>query len=1049
MDVVDGNLLILASAGSGKTYQLGNRVIGKVAQGVEPETIVALTFTRKAAGEFADSVLGKLAGAVLDPAVAEALARDARMPGADGGHSVDFEPVMCRIVRALPKFTLTTIDSFFTRIVRGFQHELGITGGRFDLIQGPRAEAARDALLGDILGRALDSDAADGFTMAFRRAMAGREDAKVVVALRRFVDEWHREYRRDPECGWGPDFLASNLDGGWRNQLPAMADTARDACDAIDETRKGQVAALHKLIGKLESHDIGAGKLNATGKLEEAVLEALADGVMEDVEVSFHKTFTIPAEAMRAIGDIVDMLARAEMNAAVARTRGVREVVEWFDARAESKLRRRGLLGFDDVKRLMGEWSRHEDARLRREMVDFRLDARFHHWLLDEFQDTSREEWTGLVPLLDEAVALDGGGLFIVGDRKQAIYGWRGGDVSLFDEVNRRFGRGIRNVPMAESWRSAPEILALVNHVCGDQRLITEMFGIGPDRWVWDIHESAPPLRGPERAGEACVEMLAPDDDDAGGHDGGDDDEDAAGGDCANDPRVRRMIERMRELGIGEKPLTCGVLVRSNKDGRMIADALRAAGFEVVQDGSRAPAKEHPAGVAIWQLLRWLANPDDGYARGVVSMSPLAGCLRPSHETPWHDAWERASREIPNAGFAGFVERLVAPLMATTSDYGKKRIAEVVHALAAFDAAPESGARAAADWLERCEVAESPGAAAVQVMTIHKSKGLGFDVVFLPMVPDRRLPEANRFKVARGDGWLCATPPAWVRARFPEMRDAQQQWEAAERYEALCQLYVALTRAKRGLYIYLIKKSRNPTTDAPTHTNWILRAIGADCSPGIKFRAGDPAWAAMIAPGGRQRAGETAAVPLARAVPRRKRRKPSGDEPPAASEVAAPATGHGHGNAAGMRFGSEVHALFERIHWIEDFDVSSLPQSTAGQAVAESLAGTSVAEVFTNPGGTVDVLREQPVDAITNDGAWITGIIDRMHIHRASPGGPPSRIEVIDFKTDAVETPALLVDRHRPQMRAYGDAVRRLFPDVPVSLVLVSTNLRQAIPVAD
>ncbi|MEO1831054.1 MAG: UvrD-helicase domain-containing protein, partial [Akkermansiaceae bacterium] len=67
-EILAKNLLILASAGSGKTYQLGNRVIGKIGkEGVEAERIVALTFTRKAAGEFADSVLTKLAKGCSDP----------------------------------------------------------------------------------------------------------------------------------------------------------------------------------------------------------------------------------------------------------------------------------------------------------------------------------------------------------------------------------------------------------------------------------------------------------------------------------------------------------------------------------------------------------------------------------------------------------------------------------------------------------------------------------------------------------------------------------------------------------------------------------------------------------------------------------------------------------------------------------------------------------------------------------------------------------------------------------------------------------------------
>ena len=71
--ILDKNLMILASAGSGKTYQLGNRVVGMIRElEADPERIVALTFTRKAAGEFSDSILQKLAD---DPEATAALER--------------------------------------------------------------------------------------------------------------------------------------------------------------------------------------------------------------------------------------------------------------------------------------------------------------------------------------------------------------------------------------------------------------------------------------------------------------------------------------------------------------------------------------------------------------------------------------------------------------------------------------------------------------------------------------------------------------------------------------------------------------------------------------------------------------------------------------------------------------------------------------------------------------------------------------------------------------------------------------------------------------
>ena len=1039
-NVVDGNLLILASAGSGKTYQLGNRVIGRVARGVPPEQIVALTFTRKAAGEFADSVLGKLADAVVDATKARDLAHDL------GTATQDFDPVLRTIVRALPRFTLTTIDSFFTRVVRGFQYELGLTGGRFDLLEGPRAAAARDDLLGDLLGRALDDGRASDFTIAFRRAIAGREKVGVANGLRDFVEAWHRRFANASRCVWGPDFLVETADGEWEKQRHQLADQARDACRGIEETRKGQLEQLHKFIDRLEAYELASGKFPAGSKLADGILAAVVEGHAGDLELQYYKPFILPANALRAIAGLVRLAAQAEMAAAVARTRAIEAVVAGYDALAEARLRRRGLLGFDDVKRLMGEWSQSEDARLRRELVDFRLDARYEHWLLDEFQDTSREEWTGLVPLLDEAVAEGEGSLFIVGDRKQAIYGWRGGDVTLFDEVEARFGDGIQSRPMAESWRSCPQVLGLVNRVCGDTTTIGHLFGIGPDRWRWDVHESAKPLQAPGKAGEARVELIDLSAESDPAATSPEDDEEAA----IDDPRLIRMVGQMHELGIGRKDLTCGVLVRRNSDARVVADALRGAGFDVVVDGVREPARDHPAGVAAWQLLRWLANPDDEYARRVLEMTPLGTHLMASMDgQAWFSIWERLHGMARQMGFAGMVAHWLRPLASGMSDYGRRRLDEVLDALAAFDASPDVGARAAAQWLERLEVPQNPGAAAVQVMTIHKSKGLGFDVVFLPMLPDRRIPEAQRFTVACGDGWLCGVPPGWARPFFPEILTAERRWAAGEAYEALCQLYVALTRAKRGLYVYLGKK-KSAGTESPTLTNWMLQSLQADATPGVIYQSGDAHWAESTAPR-RQAAARSLNATLGAAIAKRARQTPSGAHeadaeptPPATSTESPDA--RRRASASGMRFGSEVHACLEQIEWL-GAGPPPLPDHAAGRLVASLLNIPEIAKCFTRPAsGFVSVHREQPVDAIIHD-RWITGIIDRMHVHRHQPDGTVALLEIIDFKTDAVTDAATLIARHTRQMQAYRAIVSGIYPQALITTTLISTSLQTTIPI--
>jgi superfamily I DNA/RNA helicase len=241
INILAKNLLILASAGTGKTYQLSNRIIGLIASGVEPERIVALTFTRKAAGEFADAVLTKLAAAASDPAKA------ARLQAELGLQQADFPAALEATVRALPRLTLGTMDSFFARVVRGFQYELGLTGGTFDLLEGPRAEAAKDELLAEILGGTFE-DGGGEFFHAFRRAMIGREDQKVSEGLRRFVQTWQGRYRADRALEWGPSSLSTHRREDWEIHKHALATRARAGLGDIAYTDKRQLACLEKLI---------------------------------------------------------------------------------------------------------------------------------------------------------------------------------------------------------------------------------------------------------------------------------------------------------------------------------------------------------------------------------------------------------------------------------------------------------------------------------------------------------------------------------------------------------------------------------------------------------------------------------------------------------------------------------------------------------------------------------------------------------------------------------------------------------------------------------
>jgi ATP-dependent helicase/nuclease subunit A len=352
------NRMILASAGSGKTYRLVNRVIALVAHGADPAEIVALTFTRKAAGEFTDAVLTRLADAATDQTLARNLRTDI------GVDQADFLLLLEKVVRALPRFSLGTIDGFFTRIVKSFQYDLGLSGGVFDLVEGPRALVMMDRMLGQALAGWSDEAANLEFINAFRRATMGRELAGLLRPLRAYIDQWHDTYLESTHADWGPAALHTVDIDEWEKSKHGLAERVRKTLADVPYTDKRQPAALDKFIDSLELHTIGSGSLTFSNNLAKSLLTDMADQTGGPMELSHFKPFTLPATTADALRAMLRLCAACETSSAVRRTRAIHHVIRAYDTLCERHLRGKGLLGFRDVKLLMGRWAHDEDRTL-------------------------------------------------------------------------------------------------------------------------------------------------------------------------------------------------------------------------------------------------------------------------------------------------------------------------------------------------------------------------------------------------------------------------------------------------------------------------------------------------------------------------------------------------------------------------------------------------------------------------------------------------------------------------------------------------------------
>ncbi|TAG08976.1 MAG: hypothetical protein EAZ42_08600 [Verrucomicrobia bacterium] len=1004
MQAHEKNQLIRASAGSGKTYRLSNRFIRLCALGAAPESIVALTFTRKAAGEFAESILGKLARAAASSQDAQKIANEIAV------EDVDFTHLLGQVVRALPRMTLSTNDGFFAKIVRAFQYDLGVTGGRFQVLDTNRESAEKEQILAQILSDTREDQAVDEFIKAFRRTTIGKEGVSVAAKLQEFVKTWQKLYRQHVGLEWGPQAFEKIEISTWNLQ---RGEITRDVLDAMESMPENEFHKhLKKFVENCAAHSTGSGIIDFKNKIPEQLLDHCSRD-LDPLEICYNrKVHSLPQPLATKLRAMLRIIADAELAAAVQRTRAIYFIMVGYDALCEKQLRKRGLLGYDDVKFLMGRWTQTEDQRLRREAIDFQLDAKFQHWLLDEFQDTSHDDWLGLSPLIEEAITDPDQSTFIVGDRKQAIYGWRGGDVTLFDRILDKYGSVFSQESLTTSYRSSPAVLDLVNAVCGDQMTIKTIFGEAANDWQWQDHVAS----NPNLTGEAIVYEIEK-------------------GEDALEEAVFDLLDRLQ---VQKRAMSCCVLVRDNESVKKWANALRAAGHQVVEDGARCPISEDTVGVLLNQLVCWLDDPSNEFARRVIEMSPLADRLLSNYGQAWNRVWEKLHEVISSSGWAGMMHQVCDEFIASWPPFSKRCAQEILQSLADFDQQATLSAADARSWLKRLVVNEAAGSATIQVMTIHKSKGLGFDVVIIPQVPKEKIPNSGHFEFALSDACICDAPPQWVRKMTPEIKSLEEAWEKKQGYEAMCLLYVAITRAKRGLYLFLEKPAKADDADKATLVNWLRSSFASHSSllDGIIYHAGISNWFEEMPLLDLNQPEPKQAISLRPAAAPMQRRTPSGEK----SAKHAPADF----NAGGKAFGNAVHLEFENIGWIDE---TGIPQNfsdrEAGAVVVDVLKDEQVAHWFQRRGRMIRLFHEQAIDAML-DGAWMSGVIDRLHLE-TNASGDVARVEVLDYKTDAVQHASELLDRYTKQLEAYRAALALIFPNAEITCVLISTRHRCAL----
>jgi hypothetical protein len=196
------------------------------------------------------------------------------------------------------------------------------------------------------------------------------------------------------------------------------------------------------------------------------------------------------------------------------------------------------------------------------------------------------------------------------------------------------------------------------------------------------------------------------------------------------------------------------------------------------------------------------------------------------------------------------------------------------------------------------------------------------------------------------------------------------------------------------------------------------------------FETGNPRWADKV--DDIKAKPEVTIGALGKAVEKRSRRTPSGEKQKQATL----------GSADGRSFGTAIHAAFEKIAWLDEGDAHAFP-SELRKTMEEVISVPEIRNLLSRNDKPIALFREQRIEAVL-DGDWLSGVIDRLHIHRNADGSA-TKIEIIDFKTDRVNSAEELKTRYAGQMEAYRRAMEAIHPQAEVECILISTALMSVV----
>lgn len=1058
---------IRASAGTGKTYQLASRAIRLLFSDQSLDSILATTFTRKGAGEILQRVLGWLAEGCETASGLQRL-REILTPLVISPAAVEYQ--LARLCSHLHRFRVSTLDSFYTQLAKSFALELKLPPG-WSLIDPAQEEQVHREAITSMFAQ-VDHRQLRSLISQLSKGDAVRS---VWTEIESVVKEGYAFYRPGKPEVWQMRSIPSA-------PAPEEFDRALKALEIVSASKQIENAKA-KLLPMIRNEE-----------WEEFLVQTLVLATLDPKPTYYSKP--IPVEVQAPLTVLRNYARTMMLNQRQLQTQAAYQVLDAFHIHLTSIKRARRLVSFSDITKKLEEWldetgpksdadravsgsSRSlQESKAHLEKIDHRLDCSVDHLLLDEFQDTSPEQWNILKPFAKEIVNQQehdetATSFFCVGDSKQAIYAWRGGVSEIFQSVDEQI-HGIEEQRIVESRRSSPVVIDFVNRVFPALGRHTNYLGDDKNKpldsshpvpaWIQKHFNKHSTTKG-ELSGFVEFRNVSNKESD---------------GETEDSPAsllLCEIAERVKELHWASPKSTIGILTRTNKEVAEIITLLRERGVEASQEGGN-PLTDTAAVLLLLSAMQLANHPGDSLAHFHLLHSPLARHWREDVRQDPSALSADLRERIDRKGFGGTVSELAQEIANECTERDQIRLQQFIECAHRFDTFRRIQIQEFIEFVEAVKVS-IPGGSSVRVMTIHQSKGLEFDAVFLASLDHEIASNLPLFVVRKGD--RVSEPVGIIRYLSRELQnylspgwqEAVQKTREQQFEEALCLFYVAMTRARQALYL-MTSPSKNPKKTWGSALHSVFAEGNPSATPGLVFfSAGNPRWYTSTMD---DSAKQEHAL-LSESQPTTPESKPpitltlapaqridsvgqhiapshlSAAQPQSVAELWQ------QQDFAGAIIGKLVHRWFEEIDgWVEDFK----PERLSLQAIAKSfLTQDEMTQLKLDdwierflgycsaPGVRQALSRDRYEDwsqpkplrlEVTTErrllqlleGNLVRGIIDRCVL--GLEGERVVRAEILDYKTDqrraGEELDGWQANRiaiHAPQLMAYRKVLCRQF----------------------